>query len=157
MAEWDEARFSSREWERLPCIVSTQFMDDHDIYPGDTIRVYVENNLFNHTAFGSMDMLVIGSFIREANQNNIYCPLPLGALNPEHSSLVELDNKSFDLNTGQYYSYAARVAMDFSEEGGADMLTHQQLVYVMLYSKYVTALTFSTRLLPVRKPIAYIE
>jgi ABC-type lipoprotein release transport system permease subunit len=145
MAEWDEARFSSREWERLPCIVSTQFMDDHDIYPGDTIRVYVENNLFNHTAFGSMDMLVIGSFIREANQNNIYCPLPLGALNPEHSSLVELDNKSFDLNTGQYYSYAARVAMDFSEEGGADMLTQQQMVDVMLDSKYVTALTFSVR------------
>src|SRR5690606_15976767 len=77
MADWDETRFSSREWEKLPCIVSTHFMDEHGIKPGDTIRVYVEDYFFHNSAFMSMDMLVVGSFMRVANQNNIYCPLPL--------------------------------------------------------------------------------
>lgn len=79
MPGWDEARFSSREWEQLPCIVSSQFMSKHGIVPGDTIRVFVDD-------FSTIDMLVVGSFVRVASQDNIYCPLPAGALNPDWKS-----------------------------------------------------------------------
>ncbi|TAH70377.1 MAG: FtsX-like permease family protein [Anaerolineaceae bacterium] len=144
MAEWDENRFSSREWERLPCIVSNQFMDEHGIKPGDTIRVYVENYFSRDSAFVGIDMLVVGSFVRVANQNNIYCPLPLGALDPVRLSLGDLSNKHSDLSTGQYYSYAAG-ATDFSGEESANMLTQQQMVYIMLDNKYVSSLTFKIR------------
>ena len=141
MDEWDETRFSSREWERLPCIVSTQFMDEHGIKPGDTIRVYVENYISHHSTFASIDMLVVGSFMRVANQNNIYCPLPLGALDPARSSLGDLSNKDSDLRTGRYYSYAVG-SMDFSGVESDNILTPQQIVDVMLDKKYISALTF---------------
>jgi len=79
MPGWDEARFSSREWEQLPCIVSSQFMSKNGIMPGDTIRVFVDD-------FSTIDMLVVGSFVRVASQSNIYCPLPAGALNTDWNS-----------------------------------------------------------------------
>lgn len=146
--EWDEARFSSREWEKLPCIISTQFMDDHGIQPGDTIRVYVDNYLSRFSPFVGIDMLVTGSFMRVANQNNIYCPLPLGALDPTRLSLGELSNKYSDQSTGQNYSYPAEFdwgATEFSEEESDIIFTQQLMIGMMLNNKYVSALTFKIR------------
>jgi ABC-type lipoprotein release transport system permease subunit/archaellum component FlaF (FlaF/FlaG flagellin family) len=144
MSGWDEARFSSRAWEKLPCIVSSQFMSEHGIHLGDTIRVYVKNYFTGDSPFVGLDMLVVGSFTRVANQNNIYCPLPLGALDPERSSLNELRNEGFTVSTGRYYTYAAKaINLHFNENG--DMLTQQQKIDVMLDNKYVSALTFQVR------------
>ncbi|NLP17077.1 MAG: hypothetical protein GX379_08575 [Clostridiales bacterium] len=145
MAEWDETRFSSREWEKLPCIVSTHFMDEHGIKPGDTIRVYVEDYFFHNSAFMSMDMLVVGSFMRVANQNNIYCPLPLGALDPAHSSLIELSNDNSEPTTGRYFTYATGRAAESSKGGSGITFSQQQIIDVMLDNKYVSALTFKIR------------
>jgi ABC-type lipoprotein release transport system permease subunit len=144
MPEWDEARFSSREWEKLPCIVSSQFMGENGIKSGDTIRVYVQNYLYGDSAFVGMDMQVVGSFTRVANQNNIYCPLPLGALDPARSSLNELGNQNLSISTGRYYSYTT-AAIDISGGKSTDTLTQQQMVDVILDNKYVSALTFKVR------------
>jgi ABC-type lipoprotein release transport system permease subunit len=141
MPGWNEERFSSRRWERLPCIVSSHFMSEHGIKPGDSIRVYAEDYLFGHSAFISIDMVVVGSFTRAAGRNNIYCPLPLGALDPERSALNELAFEGSSLSTGRYRSYAA-AAVKFQGEEGAGMLTQQQVLDVMLDNKYISALTF---------------
>lgn len=141
MSEWDEARFSSRQWERLPCIVSTQFMSEHGIKLGDTIRVYMQDYFFGYSPFIRMDMMVVGSFTRMANQNNIYCPMPLGALDPARSSLSELSYKHPEIRTGRY----AYVAMESTQSENTDIFTQQQVVDVMLDNKYVSALTFKIR------------
>lgn len=142
MPGWDETRFSSREWEKLPCMVSTQFMSQHGINPGDTIRVYVDANPSSASPyFMGMDMLVVGSFTRVANQNNIYCPLPLGALDPASSTLNQLGSENSEVSTGRYFSYASAV-IDFSDAESIGMLTQQQLLDVILDDKYVSALTF---------------
>ena len=104
-------------------------MNEHNINYGDTIRVYVK--LHNRISlFIDIDMQVVGKWIRAANQNNIYCPLPLGALDPEHSSLNELGETSIR-STGKYYSYVSEL-IDISDDGNADKLTQQQKVDVML-------------------------
>jgi len=144
MSGWDETRFSSREWEKLPCLISSQFMNEHNINYGDTIRVYVKNYITEFPLFIDIDMQVVGSFTRVANQNNIYCPLPLGALDPEHSSLNELGDEHRSVSTGKYYSYVSEL-IDISDDGNADKLTQQQKVDVMLDNKYVSALTFKIR------------
>ena len=138
MTEWDEARFSSREWEELPCIVSSHFMSKHGIEPGDTIRVYVENCLSDYQYFIGMDMLVVGSFTRVANQNNIYCPLPMGALNPAQSSLNELPYNHFTIKTGYY----ANAASDYYSMYSNHTFTQQQIIDIMLDIKYISSLTF---------------
>ncbi len=139
MPEWDEARFGSRQWEVLPCIVSAQFMSEHGIEPGDTISVYMDNYFAGYDPFIGMDMLVVGSFTRAANQNNIYCPLPLGALDPERSSLNERKGRVSTLSTGRYAHYAA---IDYSNPQSAEPFTQQQIIDVMLDNKYISALTF---------------
>jgi ABC-type lipoprotein release transport system permease subunit len=139
MPGWDEARFGSREWGSLPCIVSSQFMSEHGIQPGDTIRVYMENYFAGYDPFMGMDMIVVGSFTRAANQNNIYCPLPLGALDPERSSLNERRGGLSTLSTGRYAHYAAT---DYIDLQSAEPFTQQQTVDVMLDNKYISALTF---------------
>jgi ABC-type lipoprotein release transport system permease subunit len=141
MPGWDEARFSSRQWEKLPCIISSQFMDEQSIKLGDTIRVYIKNYISDFPAFVDMDMLVVGSFTSMANQKNIYCPLPLGALDPDSSALKELGGRASSISTGRYHEYAARA---LNSPGGidADMLTQQQMVDVMLDRRYISALTF---------------
>lgn len=137
MPGWDEVRFASREWTKLPCIVSQQFMNEHGINPGDTIRVYVRNTLYSSLFIG-LDMQVVGSFARVANQNNIYCPLPLGALAPERSALSALEQipNGPALATG-FYIYQYYYARDEA------LITQQQLIDIMLDNSYVSSLTFS--------------
>ncbi|MGI5898594.1 MAG: ABC transporter permease [Christensenellales bacterium] len=139
MPGWDEARFGDRQWETLPCIVSLQFMSEHGISPGDTIRVYTQNFFSFYTPFIGLDMTVVGSFVRAANQNNIYCPLPQGALDPQSSQLNNLSAKNSSLVTGRYVSYAANNSAGLENIGE---FSQQQIVDVMLDSKYVSALTF---------------
>ncbi|HHW23001.1 MAG TPA: FtsX-like permease family protein [Clostridiaceae bacterium] len=143
MPGWDEARFSSREWEILPCIVSSQFMNDKGIKPGDTIRVYVKDYFIGFLNFISMDMMVVGSFSRVANQNNIYCPLPLGALDPERSTLNDLPKKYHYITTGRYLKAATNYPMATSFS--LDMFTKQQILDIILDNKYVSSLTFKIR------------
>ncbi len=138
MPDWDEARFSSRQWEKLPCIVSTQFMNDQGIKPGDTIRVYVIDYLAGQQHFIGMEMLVVGSFTRVADQNNIYCPMPLGALDPERSSLNELPYEHSAITTGKYAN-AVFYTPGFKT---TDIFTQQQVLDVMLDNNYVSAMTF---------------
>lgn len=137
MEGWDEARFSSREWDRLPCIVSTHFMARHGIQPGDTIRVYVYFHQ-NYILFTNIDMLVVGSFLRASGQDNIYCPLPLGALDPDRSALNEFGGEDAPpVETGKYYSRL----------GSPDMisrLTQQQFLDYLLDLRYVSSLSFTT-------------
>lgn len=144
MSGWDESRFSSRHWEKLPCILSSQFLDEHGIKLGDTIRLYTKNYISYLPVFLDMDMLVVGSYTSPTNQNNIYCPLPLGALDPDASTLKELGGRSSSISTGRYYHYTVRT---LNEPDGIspDMLTQQQLVDVMLDSNYISALTFKIR------------
>lgn len=136
MPEWDEARFSSREWEVLPCIVSSMFMSEHGIEPGDTIHVFMSSYLFGHPYFFSLNMQVVGSFTPLAKQNNIYCPMPLGALDPENSTLNQLLTDNTTVKTGEYMNYLY---------GPEIMPTDQQMVDALLDSKYVSALTFKLR------------
>ncbi len=143
MPGWDEARFASRDWEKLPCIVSSQFMNEHDISLGDTIRVYVNNYLYFGPTFTGIDMQVVGSFARVANQNNIYCPLPLGALAPERSTLNKPDS-DVPLKTGEYLWYVG--LGDFMMRGGdidSFLLTQQQTIDIMLDNNHVSSLTFT--------------
>lgn len=143
MPGWDETRFLSRDWEKLPCIVSLQFMNEHNISFGDTIRVYVNNYLYNGPPFASVDMQVVGSFARMAGQDNIYCPLPLGALAPERSALNKPDSE-IPLKTGEYQWYLG--LGDFLLHGGnidSLSLTQQQIVDIMLDNNYVSSLTFT--------------
>ena len=141
MPEWDEARFSSRQWDRLPCIVSAQFMSEHGIKPGDTIRVYVKNYFPSNYHFIDIDMLVVGSFTRMANQNNIYCPMPLGALDPERSALNEFSYKYSAISNGGY----VYMAIPSAGWESINTYTQQQMVDVMLDSRNVSALTFKLR------------
>lgn len=141
MPGWDEARFSDRQWERLPCIVSAQFMNEHGIRPGDMIRVYVNDYFTGYRPFIGIDMLVAGSFTRVASQNNIYCPLPLGALDPENSTLNDLPYVQAPVSTGRY----ARAAFNNPRFSSTDSFTQQQVLDVILDNKYVSALTFKLR------------
>jgi len=137
MEGWDEVRFSSREWDRLPCIVSTHFMAQHGIQPGDTIRVYVYFHQ-NYIMFTNIDMLVVGSFLRASGRDNIYCPLPLGALDPDRSALNELGGDyAPPLETDSYYDRIGSPDM-------IDRLTQQQFLDYLLDLRYVSSLSFTT-------------
>lgn len=143
MEEWDETRFSSRDWETLPCIVSTQFLSNYGVKLGDTIRVYVKDYFVGVSYFIDMEMKVVGCFTRVANQDNIYCPLPLGALDPERSSLQELPRKYYTITTGKYLRAATNYPMAGSISTG--VLTHQHILDIILDNKYVSSLTFKIR------------
>ncbi|MDD4462241.1 MAG: ABC transporter permease [Eubacteriales bacterium] len=134
MPGWDAARFASRDWAAPPCLVSSRFMSRHGIQPGDTIRVYVENSR-GGPPFAGIDLLVTGSFVRVANQDNIYCPLPLGALDPGRSTLNALDVSGRSPATGHYMRYTR----------GIETLTQQQLIDVLLDNHYVSSLSFTLR------------
>ncbi|HWQ59272.1 MAG TPA: ABC transporter permease [Clostridia bacterium] len=139
---WDASSFSRRDWTEPFCIVSTLFMQNNGIKLGDTIRVYV---LFNYPygyramewewpTFVALELKVVGSFLREAGQDNIYCPLPLGALDPEHSTLNELEYRLPPLLMGDYRSWTG---------GNLSALTPQQLADVLLDDKYVASFSFT--------------
>ncbi len=140
---WAASRFMRRDWTELPCIVSTQFMLNEGVSLGDIIRVYA---LFNYPygyqassewpTFVELDMKVVGSFLREEGQDNIYCPLSLGALDPEHSTLNELIQSSVPLAMGRYKANTA---------GLIGELTRQQLVDVLIDSKYISSFSFTLR------------
>lgn len=67
------------------CMVSTSFMVENGVKLGDTIRLaLVEENM------GEVDLLVIGSFVKQGEKDNIYCQL--GAMvSPNY--LFEADNE----------------------------------------------------------------
>lgn len=133
MSGWDKACFSSREWEVLPCIVSSQFMSKHSIEPGDTIRVYMSAFIAGYPHFFSMDMQVVGSFISMAKQDNIYCPMPLGALDPQSSTINDLLTDDSTVKTGEYMNHLYNLET---------MPTAQQMLDALLDIKYVSAVTF---------------
>ena len=108
-------------------------MSEHGIKLGDTIHVFMSSYLSGYPYFFSMDMQVVGNFAPLAKQNNIYCPLPLGALDPESSTINELKPKSPALSTGEYMNYLYNIET---------MPTDQQMMDALLDSKYVSALTF---------------
>lgn len=143
MPGWDETRFSSRDWETLPCIVSTQFMSSNGIEFGDTIRVYVKDYFIGFFNFIDIEMQVVGSFTRVANQDNIYCPLPMGALDPENSRLHELTRKYHSITTGKYLK--AATDYPYIESINTGMFTQQQMLDIILDNKYVSSLTFRVR------------
>ena len=90
-------------------------------------------------------MVVVGSFTRMAMQDNIYCPLPLGALDPERSSLNGLDymkQTNNTVSTGKYFYYADLAVAEALGGFSFDFFTQQQIVDVLLDSRYVSALTF---------------
>lgn len=143
MHGWDETRFSSRDWETLPCIVSTQFMSKNGIEFGDTIRVYVKDYFIGAFNFIDIEMQVVGSFTRVANQDNIYCPLPMGALDPENSRLHELPRKYHTITTGKYLK--AATDYPYIESLNMGMFSQQQILDIILDNKYVSSLTFKIR------------
>lgn len=143
LPDWDVSRFMRRDWTELPCIVSTQFMMNKGVRPGDTIRVYA---LFNYPygyqassgwpTFVDLDLKIVGSFLREEGQDNIYCPLSLGALDPEHSTLNELIQSSVPLAMDRYKADTVGLMGEF---------TQQQLVDVLIDDKYVSSFSFTLR------------
>ncbi len=90
--------------------------------------------------------MVVGSFKRVANRDNIYAALPKGALAPEKSSLNDLSDVHKPLETGRYYAqtlgdpfgwHSYQTTGIFREH-----LTRQQDLDVALDNWYVSALTF---------------
>ena len=119
----DEARFSDRQWERLPCIVSAQFMNEHGIRPGDMIRVYVNDYFTGYRPFIGIDMLVAGSFTRVASQN-ISTVRAAGRSGPENSTLNDLPYVQAPVSTGRY----ARAAFNNPRFSSTDSFTQQQVL-----------------------------
>lgn len=76
MDGWDIDRFNSREWDALPALVTQQFMAENKLEYGDTIRIYSESPIPDTGMLAEMDLMIVGSFNRASNYNNIYAPLP---------------------------------------------------------------------------------
>lgn len=141
MDGWDKARFSQRNWDTLPVIISSDMKAAHGIDYGDTIRIYTQEHLYypNSPGLRMMEMEVVGVFTRLANQDNIYAPLPMGALNPEHSTLHELPFIGERLETGTYLYWTFVMNNQLSEFD----LTQQQLLDIILDNYYVNWMTFN--------------
>lgn len=140
-AGWDEQRLSSRDWDRLPAIVSTQFISEHGLSLGDTIRVYTQDYFIPMGAglgLAPIDLTVVGRFTRQAYHNNIYAPLPKGALAPDASELNDLEHVSSALDTDNYF----KAVMPHHASIMRSELTPQQELDVILDNKYVSSMSF---------------
>ncbi len=140
MEGWDEGRFGQRNWDILPVIISTDMKATHGIEYGDTIRIYTQDHLWGpfFQYIRPMEMQVVGSFTRVADLNNMYAPLPLGALDPENSTLRDLDAIDFPPTTGTYLSTTLGANDLLREED----LTDQQKLDIILDNYYISSLTF---------------
>lgn len=141
MEGWTEERFSQRDWDTLPVIIPHAMMSAHDIEYGDTIRIYTQDHFYGANSDGlrAMEAEVVGSFAGVATLNHIYAPLPLGALEPENSSLNELLKEmgltNVQLETGRYRA-PFRFWTDFSD---------QQILDTSLDNYYISSMTFKIK------------
>lgn len=71
--------FFSREIGEIPCgLVTTTFMEENGIQLGDTIRIRViYMDMFMSHRAEELDILVVGSYVKEGNKDHIYCQLDL--------------------------------------------------------------------------------
>lgn len=137
MEGWDQERFSQRDWDTLPVIIPDAMMSAEGIDYGDTIRIYTQDHVFmaNSGSLRIMEMEVVGSFIGLTAKNHIYAPLPLGALDPENSSLNQMDLGGLELQTGYYLA-----PFDFRTD-----FTEQQILDISLDNLYISSMTFNIR------------
>lgn len=139
LSGYSEASFAERDWTEPFCVVSTQFMAKNNISPGDTIRVYAVNGPgypVDSPAFVTLDLKVVGSFYRQAAQDQIYCPFSLGALDTAHSTVQSLGYSKGTIRSGRLRAYS-----------GNDItaLTPQQLFDVLLDELYVSSCSFTVK------------
>ena len=141
MDSWDEEHLAKRDWDMLPAVISNDMKNEKGIEYGDIIRIYTQDHLYGANAHGirPLEMQVVGSFDRRGDLDNIYAPLPLGALDPDHSTLNELPQIKRTLTTGHYLRSLLRTDHSLAEEE----LTQQQLLDIMLDNYYVSSLTFT--------------
>jgi ABC-type lipoprotein release transport system permease subunit len=73
MNGYDETFFLSEAAEQHLCIISETMMMEKGIEYGDSIRVYIPD--YPDRTRVHMDLKVIGSFVKEAADSNIYCQM----------------------------------------------------------------------------------
>jgi len=82
---YDQSILSAETGEVPCCLVTTDFMAENGVQLGDTIRVmllYMDRSMTPRAQ--NIDLLVVGSYVKEGSKDNIYCQLdyyvPLKAL-----------------------------------------------------------------------------
>ncbi len=65
--------FTKEYSEEVPCMVSTAFLQDNGLKPGDTIAVLSYDDTW-HSVYIT-ELIIAGSFVKEGTTDNIYCPL----------------------------------------------------------------------------------
>ena len=73
MDGYDESMFLAEEQPQHLCVVSRTMMAEEGIEYGDSISVYIPDYPDYRRRF--MDLKVVGSFVKEAEQSNIYCQI----------------------------------------------------------------------------------
>jgi putative ABC transport system permease protein len=141
MEGWSEERFSQRDWDTLPVIIPDAMMSAYAIEYGDIISLYTQDHFYeaHSPSLRFMEAEVVGSFKGLTAWNHIYAPLPLGALEPENSSLNEVLKEmgitDHRLETGRY-----RGSLGFWKD-----FTEQQILDVSLDNYYISSMTFNIR------------
>ncbi|HOP11942.1 MAG TPA: ABC transporter permease [Oscillospiraceae bacterium] len=79
----------------MPCMVSTDLMAQYGVYLGDIIRIAV----FADGDPVMVDMIVIGSYVKDGVKDNIYCPLAF------YISPAEIFDTSGEAEHSKYYAY----------------------------------------------------
>jgi ABC-type lipoprotein release transport system permease subunit len=138
---YDASSFAAQDWTEPVCIVSTQFMEHHNVQLGDTIRVYVLNGTSygesgaNDPVFIGLELKVIGGFYRQASEDYIYCPLSGGVLDLAGMP----DGETID--PGRYSAFG-RIRR-WTHDGTT--LTTQELFDVLLDESYVASFSFTLK------------
>lgn len=98
------ASYLGREMDGSPyCMVSTSFMKENGIKLGDTIRLaLVDENM------GELDLLVIGSFVKQGEKDNIYCQLA-ALVSPEELFETDYETDGVKPNWMYYISFDSAV------------------------------------------------
>ncbi|MFA5585205.1 MAG: FtsX-like permease family protein [Saccharofermentanales bacterium] len=141
MEGWSQERFSRRDWDILPVIIPDAMMSAYGIEYGDTISFYTQDHFYeaHSPSLRFMEAEVVGSFKGLTAWNHIYAPLPLGALEPENSSLrtilQEMGRADLELETGRY-----RVPFGFWKE-----FNDQQILDISLDNYYLSSMTFKIK------------
>ncbi|NLA95929.1 MAG: hypothetical protein GX838_03700, partial [Clostridiaceae bacterium] len=125
--------------DTLPVIIPDAMMSAYAIEYGDIISLYTQDHFYeaHSPSLRFMEVEVVGSFKGLTAWNHLYAPLPLGALEPENSSLNEILKEmgltDHRLETGRY-----RAPFGFWKD-----FTEQQILDVSLDNYYISSMTFN--------------
>ena len=116
-AQWmdgcDESILAGSADDEAGFVVSTDFMAKNDLHPGDVIRVFFYSGRSGPSWSGSMEAPVVGSYVKQGRQDNIYLPLALYC----DISKMPLSDDAEDFKALRYYAFDS-VSFTLSDTAG---------------------------------------